>query len=395
MTQRSALVRAALTASLGLALLALPLVAQEGGARLSGFLLTEGSGAPVEGAHVILVDPGEVVLGEALSDGRGAFSLPMPAPGVYRLRITRIGYEPWASDTLHIDSPPASRVLRFHVPVQPIPLPELSVTEQNVCPTTPEERRRAFALYESVHPILTKVSATSDLGTLQMRMIRPIVVWRRGAHRYQQDTATVVARKSLDNASPDHLERYGYAEAVNDSLTTFYAPDGDALASPGFLATHCLRPVESRDDGTVGLGFEPKPGRTPVDIRGVLWIDTVAGGPRELEFQYTSLRPFLRRHLEPALRVHFMSRDPRTRFHPIEMDEADFGGVLRFERINRDRWLIREWSIRRPVLTQKYLWRVNHGTTVWPRAYPLTTSAEVLALIRPPASSSRSRERVR
>ena len=94
MTQRSARVRAALTASLGLALLALPLVAQEGGARLSAFLLTEGSGAPVEGAHVILVDPGEVVLGEALSDRHGAFSLPMPAPGVYRLRITRIGYEP-------------------------------------------------------------------------------------------------------------------------------------------------------------------------------------------------------------------------------------------------------------------------------------------------------------
>ena len=151
----------------------------------------------------------------------------------------------------------------------------------------------------------------------------------------------------------------------------------------GLLATHCLRPVESQDEGTVGLGFEPKPGRTLVDIEGVLWIDTVEIGPRELEFQYTSLRPFLRRHLEPALRAHFMSRDPRTRFHPIEIDEAEFGGVLRFERITRGRWLIREWSIRRPVLTQKYLWRVNHGTTVWPRAYPLTTSGEVLALHRP------------
>ncbi|WP_423924500.1 carboxypeptidase-like regulatory domain-containing protein [Candidatus Palauibacter sp.] len=138
----------------------------------------------------VMGSPGEVVLGEALSDGRGAFNLPMPAPGVYRLRITRIGYESWASDTLHIATGGASRALRLHVPVQPIPLPELSVSEQNVCPTTPEERRRAFALYESVLPILATVSSTADLGTLQMRMIRPSVVWRRGAHRYQQDTAT-------------------------------------------------------------------------------------------------------------------------------------------------------------------------------------------------------------
>ena len=384
--RRPEITRPALVASialplLALLLLALPLAAQERGV-VSGRLLTEGSGAPVEGAHITLVDPDDLVLGEALSDERGAFSVAMPSAGAYRLRVRRIGYRIWTSDTLQIASESESRTVYLHIPVQPIPLAELSVSEQNICPTTPEERRRAFALYESVHPILASASSTADLGILRVRMTRPTVEWRRGGRRYARDTVTVDVLKSLDNASPEHLESFGYAEAINDSLTTFYAPDGAALASPGFLATHCLRPIESEnEEGIVGLGFEPKPGRIPVDVKGVLWIDTIVGEPREMEFRYTSLRPFLRRHLEPALRAHYTARHPRTRFHAIELNEADFGGMLRFERVMRDRWLIREWRVRRPVLRHRYLWDVDLGAQVWPRAEPLETAAEVLALI--------------
>lgn len=278
------------------------------------------------------------------------------------------------------------------MPVQPIPLPELSVSEGNECPTTPEERRRAFELYESVLPILASLSSTADLGTLRMHIVRPIVEWRRGAYRYAYDTATVDARTSLNNAVPEYLEAHGYAQVLNDSMTTFYAPDGDALASPGFLATHCLSTVQDADETRIGLGFEPKPGRRVVDVNGVLWIDTVAGGPRQLEFRYTSLLPFLRRHLEPTFRVWELSRFShgsrlRYTFHPIEIDESRFGGVLQFERIPestaRDRWLIREWTIVRPRLLYKGLYEAGKRATIWPRADPLTTSGRVLALIRP------------
>ena len=392
MTHRHPLSRALLVGSLGLALFAPPVASQEEGPRLSGLILTESTGVPVEGAHIRLVDPSDVVLAEALSDERGAFGLPMPPPGVYRVRVTRIGYQSWASDTLHVTSASASRTLRLEVPVQPIPLPEMSVSEQNVCPTTPEERRRAFELYESVLPILTTVSSTSDLGELRMRMIRPTVVWRRGAYRYAADTVTVDVRTSLNNALPEYLEAHGYAEVLNDSMTTFYAPGGDALASPGFLATHCLSTVEDADETRIGLGFEPKPGRRVVDVKGVLWIDIVAGGPRQLEFRYTSLLPFLRRHLEPAFRVWELSRFSRGSrlrytFHPIEIDESRFGGLLQFERVPentvRDRWLIREWTIVRPRLAYKGLYEMGKRATIWPRVEPLATSGKVLALIRP------------
>ena len=372
-----------LAAAIGFMLGALPIGGQDAGAHLRGFLVAEDEGLPVEGAIIALVNSEDVVSLETLSTRRGAFSLPVPPPGVYRVRVTRIGYQSWASDTLHIASTSESRTILLRVPVKPIPLPELSVSAQNDCPTTPQERTQAFALYESVLPILASVASTADLGALRMRMIRPTIVWKRGGRHYAQDTATVVVEKSFDNASPAHLEMFGYAEVVSDSLTTFYAPDGNALASPGFLATHCLRPVASQSEARVGLGFEPKPSRRVVDVEGVLWIDTVHGGPEELEFQYTSLRPFLRRHLEPSLRAELSSRYRRISFHGTEINESMFGGRFHFEQLAANRWFVPKWEIRSPVLLHRLMVEGGVGTTVWPVAFPVTTSGEVLALIRP------------
>ena len=351
--------------------------------RLAGLLVTEGTGEPVAGAIVALVDAEDAVLGETLSNESGAFNLPLPPPGVYRVRVTRIGYESWASDALHLPAPPESRALRLEVPVRPIPLPDLLVTEQNDCPTTPEERERAFELYESVLPVLRTVSSTADLGTLVMRMVRPVRAWNRGAMRYRYDSVTVVVEQSLNNAPPEHLAAHGYADVIRDSMTTFYAPDGDALASPGFLATHCLDTADSEDESLAGLAFEPRPGRELVDVEGVLWIDTTSAAPRELEFQYTSLRDFLRRYMLPPLREAVLERHKgsRVKFYRILIQE-DFGGELHFGRLANGRWLIREWEISRPGLGHIADFGPG-GASLIPDTYALTTSGKVLAIIPP------------
>lgn len=393
MTAWNATLRAVLVAGFGVGLSAAPLAAQESDAYLRGLLLTQGSGRPVQGAHIKLIDPDEVVLSEVLSDERGAFNLPMPALGIYRLQVTRIGYQFWTSDTLHIASAPESRELRLEVPVQPIPLPEMSVSERNTCPTTPEERQRAFEIYQSVQPALASSSPSADLGNLLVRMVRPVIVgkydyWRRGGgRRFQQDTTTVVVPGSLNllSAPPTHLATHGYADIIQDTLTTFYAPTGEALASPEFLSMHCLRPVASADQASVGLGFEPKPGRQLVDVKGVLWIDPITNGPERVEFQYTSLRPFLRLHLLPVLKAYVLSRTSDeiragTRFRAIEFDESEYGGVLYFERIPGDQWLIREWSLNSPTLYRRAVTE-RRKKTVWPLASPLTTRGVVLAVI--------------
>jgi hypothetical protein len=349
--------------------------------------VSEDDGAPVDGAVVSLVDSDDVVVWETLSNRSGAFSLPMSPPGTYRIRVERIGYDSWTSGPVRIDSAQAPGPLRLEIPVRAIPLPELMVTEENDCPTTPEERRRAFELYESVLPILASMSPGETGDSLLVRMERPVWIWKRGLFRRARDTVTVMVTQALSNASPGHLEAYGYGDTVGDSMTTFYAPDGPALASPGFLATHCLSPAaddEVDDDAIAGLAFEPRPGREVVDVRGVLWIDTATNEPRELAFHYTSLRPFLQRHMVPSLRASVERRlpDRRVRILVIRLEESRFGGHLRFERVAGDRWLIREWRILRPHLGHRSFSHPRTGASVSPFAVPLEYSGEVLALFR-------------
>ncbi len=375
-----------LAATLAFALIAPVVAAQDPGARMTGVLVSEGDGTPVDGAVVALVDGEGVVAWETLSNASGAFSLPLPPVGTYRVRVSRIGYDSWTSGPIRIDSAQAPGPLRLEIPVRPIPLPELMVTEQNDCPTTPEQRRRAFELYESVLPILASMSTAATGDSLLVRMERPVRIWKRGRFRYTQDTVTVMVTEALSNASPGHLEAYGYGDIVGDSMTTFYAPDGAALASPGFLATHCLSTTEAETgaDVTTGLAFEPRPGREVVDVTGVLWIDTVANEPRELAFHYTSLRPFLRRHLVEPLRDDHERRLPgrRASIGTIRIQESRFGGQLRFERVASDRWLIREWRMLTPRLASRSFSHPRTGTNVLPIAVPLESRGEVLALFR-------------
>ena len=390
MTARYTFVRAAFAASLAFALLAPMVAAQESAARLTGILVSEGDGSPVDVAVVSLVQSDDPVVWETLSNASGAFSLPLPPAGTYRVRVSRIGYESWTSGPIFIDSAQASGPLRLEIPVRPVPLPELMVTEQNDCPTTPEERRRAFELYESVLPILASMSTAATGDSLLVSMERPVRIWRQGGFRYKQDTVTVMVTEALSNASPGHLEAYGYADVVGDSITTFYAPDGAALASPGFLGTHCLSPAadgEGDDDALTGLAFEPRPDREVVDVRGVLWIDTVANEPQELAFHYTSLRPFLRRHWVPqlgVLRDDFERRFPRrlATVGTLHVQESRFGGQLRFEHVANDRWLIREWRMFTPRLSHRTFSAPRTGTEISPIAERLEYSGEVLALFR-------------
>ncbi len=182
-------------------------------------------------------------------------------------------------------------------------------------------------------------------------MMRPSVALSRGGRTFNADSMRIVIPTSKETAPPPHVEAYGYAEVDRDAGATFYTPDGDALVSPGFLATHCLNILETEDAARVGLAFEPKPDRTVVDVRGVLWIDADSFTPRELVFYYTSLRRFLRRNLEATMLEDVRSRVPRwardvVSFYRLAVDESRFGGVLHFERPDPNRGPMVEWATR-------------------------------------------------
>lgn len=65
----------------------------------------------------------------------------------------------------------------------------------------------------------------------------------------------------------------------------FYAPDAEVLLSDAFLDSHCfsLREATVQGEARLGLTFEPVPGRTIPEVRGVLWWT-----PKTLDFDPSS-----------------------------------------------------------------------------------------------------------
>lgn len=78
-----------------LLLLVLPalLSAQAVGAQtVQGQLVEEGTGSPIAGALVLLLNEDGKTAARVLTDEGGRFLIRAPAPGLYRLRADRIGF---------------------------------------------------------------------------------------------------------------------------------------------------------------------------------------------------------------------------------------------------------------------------------------------------------------
>ncbi|HEU0053576.1 MAG TPA: carboxypeptidase regulatory-like domain-containing protein [Longimicrobium sp.] len=76
---------------------ALPALAQV----VSGKLVEQGSERPVVRATVELMD-GNSRRGRTVTDSAGRFALPVPGRGTYRLRLSRLGYQPSLSQVMSI-----------------------------------------------------------------------------------------------------------------------------------------------------------------------------------------------------------------------------------------------------------------------------------------------------
>ncbi|HEX2080929.1 MAG TPA: carboxypeptidase-like regulatory domain-containing protein [Longimicrobium sp.] len=60
--------------------------------RVNGRLLDAETGAPIAGATLLLVNEQGQTVHSVVSNGAGGFELRAPAPGIYRLRASRLGY---------------------------------------------------------------------------------------------------------------------------------------------------------------------------------------------------------------------------------------------------------------------------------------------------------------
>lgn len=284
----------------------------------------DADGAPIPSARVSLQDEAGATVRSVLTDAAGRFTLRAPAPGSYRLRGERIGFELTESEPLELAE--GAMVQQGLVAnTRRVLLDALSIEAGSRCGGRDASPETA-AVWEEVRKALGVVSETSSGRPVTYtveRFEREVDPTSGAVRREDRRTETGVADKPFIPADLARLANTGYIEPQGDSLV-YHAPDADVLLSGSFLDDHCfqLRTAGAPAEGLIGLAFEPVRGRRVPDVEGVLWVDRGSAELRQMEWSYTRA--------------------------PIPGPRGVPGGQMEFRRLPDGRWITSAWVLRMP-----------------------------------------------
>lgn len=291
---------------------------------VQGRVTEPGTGQPVSGAVVLLLNEGGERVSATLTDAQGGFAVRARTPGTYSLRAERVGYATATSPALSLGA--GMEVERSLVlePRQVVLEPLLVTGTQRECIIRPQAE--AAVVWEELRKALDAASIADQAGRYAFRKrtfhrLRTLTRWQTF------DEQVWTSRKFTTepfHATPVHrLAQHGYMEGAAGDSVVFHAPDANTLLSESFLDHHCFRLRERRE--SVGLEFAPTADRTLPDVRGVLWMDRSTGRLRRLEYTYVNL--------------------------PYENRGDALGGELVFEQLPDGAWIVRRWVVRMPRLS--------------------------------------------
>ncbi|HEX8395466.1 MAG TPA: carboxypeptidase regulatory-like domain-containing protein [Longimicrobium sp.] len=296
---------------------------------VQGQLVEEGSGRPIAGALVALLNESGARITAALSDADGRFVLRVASGGRYTLRAERVGYATARSAPVDVaDGETVTR--RMTAQVRGVELQGIAVRARSRCERRTESGPETQLLWDEIRKALESTAWTQQEG-LHTYVVRH---WTRDmgpvTMRIERESSrmdTTAAAAPFRTAPPAQLRDHGWVQP-DSGETVYYAPDAAALLANEFLDGHCFRTVRHPVDPTrVGLAFEPVRGRTLPDVRGTLWVDRATAALRDMEFSYTGLRGD----------AYF----DRT------------GGWVEFERLGSGAWIVRRWNIRTPMVAEE------------------------------------------
>ncbi len=313
------------TLLLAVAVLALALGAVPARAQIvRGQVLEEGSNAPVEGAMVVLLEPGGHVVRRVLTDRSGGFIVRSDHPGSFLVRVDRIGYESLTTEPFDVTQEGVFR--RVVVPIQPVQLEGLEVGGSRRCAVRGEQGEATARVWEEARKALEAAAWTLASGTYRYTLLnfeQELAPDRRKLKERRQFQRGTGQAPYVSFPATELVEE-GFVIENRDRSFTYRAPDAASFLSDEFLDTHCMS-IESVEDGLIGLEFQPIRGRRVSDIRGTLWIEAATATLRKLDFNYVNL--------------------------PAGPDRGGPGGEVVFGRLPNGTWIVREWSIRMPRVT--------------------------------------------
>ncbi len=312
-----------------------PLVAQA--PTVTGVLVEEGTSNGVAGATVYLLASTSTAVAVSLSDGDGSFRLEAPAPGFYRLRVERIGFEAEASDEFEIAADGRSDLM-MALRVTPILLDPLSVSAERVCEVRLDDGGALVAVWSEARKALmaTMVGAGRTDVAYLIELLEKDLAADLFVESARADTLMVTGIHGFEFVPVEELGRSGWGRLEAGDVVEFYGPSPEVLLSPWFGENHCLSLQSAGEGRLVGLAFESIRNSLAVGMEGVFWLDPVTWRLGRIDFRYTGV---------PELR-----------------NAREQGGSVFLQVGPAGTWYVSAWEIRRPILTRARLgWRNRVG----------------------------------
>jgi hypothetical protein len=292
------------------------------------------TGEGIAGAFVVLLDTADVQRGAVLTNDAGGFIVTAPRPGRYHLRVELIGFADTMTPVFDVA---VDAIVMQRIAVQPrvIVLEAIDVAVEDRCRLSRDESGETFRLWGEARKALS-IAAWLE----QERVPHQAVLYERSRElgglrlidgvRHDRRIVSGFGRSPFVAERAADLARLGYVRAGEDDSYDYFGLDAHTLLSDEFLDTHCfrLRRPGVREQGMIGLGFEPVAGHPLPDVAGTLWLDRASLALRSIEFRYT--RHLVRGNVPP---------------------EA-FGGRVELQRLANGAWIVRRWWIRMPQFVQ-------------------------------------------
>ena len=288
---------------------------------------TQDTGEPIRGAFATLLDASGAAVRSALTNATGRYLFVIAEPGTYRIRVEMMGKATHISYPLLLEAD-HNLVHRVGLSTKAVTVEGFEISGERVCRVRPFAATATASIWEEARKALEVTAWGEDQGETRYHLER----FTRRLNLTDQAVETE-SRASVNNAEALPFRSRSAAELAADGFVldepeadTYFAPDAYALLSDDFLDTHCMSliPSDLGRPGSVGVTFEPTPGRDVADIRGTFWVDVETGRLQSLDFIYT--------HPDPSL------------------DDDRFGGQVIYERLPDGLWIVRSWRIRMPLV---------------------------------------------
>jgi hypothetical protein len=302
------------------------------------------TGRPLAGSLIEVLDARDAVAAQGVLSSEGTRQLVLPRPGTYRVRLRRIGYQPFVGAPVTVAVGGTADVALL-APDRRVVLSGIRVLGRR-CAHDAFDDPGLNTLWDEVRTALT----TTLLGRSDSTTMLEVRAFHRTLNASRDVTEEIVGlprvtRSQRPYASPRsaaELSRDGYAR-VTQNEAEYFGPDERVLLSDEFLADHCFEVMRGTDatDGLLGVHFSPSDRRRVVDISGTLWVDSASAALRYLDFWYE----------HDALPSSARGQD-RT------------GGQVVFARTPVGMWIVGAWRLRLPRMTRRMMVQGSTGRMV-------------------------------